>query len=376
MRQLWKVVLFVVLAVMVTACAPVAGPLARVAAPTEPASAAPVAGEGLVVEDALGRTITFAQPPQRVVVAGRGTYMVTGAIFAFPAAQTQVAAFEGGRFNDPTLFLPLVDPTLGEKTILERNAGPEQIAPVVPDAIVLKTTAQELGASLEQLGVPVVYVEMESAEQYFDDLTTLGQLLNTPARAQEIIDYFQVRLDAVAQGLTDLSDADKPRVLVIQYSDEGGEVAFEAPPASWIQTRLVELAGGIPVWTEAAEGGGWATVNFEQIAQWNPDKVFVIAYQRDPGEAIATLQASPEWQALAATQNGEIYGFPSDYFGWDSPDPRWILGLQWLATKLHPDRFAEVDMLEEVRSFFANIYGMDADRIEADIMPALKGDLP
>ena len=378
MQQLWKVALFVVLAVMLAACTPVSGPIARVAAPADTATveSAPATGDEVIVEDALGRTITFAQPPQRVVVAGRGTYMVTGAIFAFPAAQTQVAAFEGGRFNDPTLFLPLVDPTLGEKTILERNAGPEQIAPVVPDAIVLKTTAQELGASLEQLGVPVVYVEMESAEQYFDDLTTLGQLLNTPARAQEIIDYFQVRLDAVAQGLTDLSDADKPRVLVIQYSDEGGEVAFEAPPASWIQTRLVELAGGVPVWSEAAEGGGWATVNFEQIAQWNPDKVFVISYQSDPGEAIATLQASPEWQALAATQNDEIYGFPSDYFGWDSPDPRWILGLQWLATKLHPDRFAEVDMLEEVRSFFANIYGMDADRIEADIMPALKGDLP
>ena len=34
---------------------------------------------------------------------------------------------------------------------------------------------------------------------------------------------------------------------MIQYSEEGGEVAFEVPPAEWIQTRLVELAGGTPV---------------------------------------------------------------------------------------------------------------------------------
>ena len=57
-------------------------------------------------------------------------------------AQTQMAAIEGGRFNDPTIFLPLVDPTFTDKTILERNAGPEQIAPVNPDAIVLKTSAR------------------------------------------------------------------------------------------------------------------------------------------------------------------------------------------------------------------------------------------
>lgn len=327
------------------------------------------------MEDALGRTVTFAQAPTRIVIAGRGTYMVTGATFAFPAAQEKVAAFEGGRFNDPTIFLPFVDPAFDEITILERNAGPEQIAPVNPDAIVLKTTAQELGASLEQLGVPVVYVEMESAEQYFSDLTTLGQLFNTPERAQAIIDYFQTRLDTVAAGLANVAEADKPRVLVLQYSDEGGEVAVEVPPASWIQTRLVEMAGGMPVWTEASEGGGWATVNFEQIAQWDPDKVFVIYYQSDPAEAVAALEASPEWQALRATQNGEIYGFPADFFGWDSPDPRWILGLQWLATKIQPEQFAAIDLMDEVRSFFTEIYGMDAESIEANIMPALKGDL-
>ena len=46
---------------------------------------------------------------------------------------------------------------------LERGAGPEQIAPVAPDAIVLKTAAVEgLGEPLEELGIPVVYVGMET----------------------------------------------------------------------------------------------------------------------------------------------------------------------------------------------------------------------
>lgn len=374
MRTICSAIVFVLFAGILTACTPVSAP-ATSAPPI--ASDAPAATAALVVEDAVGRSVEFETPPSRIVVVGRGTYMVTGAIFTFPAAQDRVAGFEGGRFNDPANFLPFVDPSFAGKSILERNAGPEQVAPVRPDALVLKSTARdELGAALEQLGIPIVYVEMESVEQYFDDITTLGQLLDSSERAQEIIGYMQERLDRVADGLADVIEADKPSVLVIQYSDEGGEVAFEVPPASWLQTRLVELAGGVPVWTEASPGGGWATVNFEQVAQWNPDKVVVIYYQADSQEAVAALAANPEWQALAATQNGELYGFPADIFGWDSPDPRWILGLQWLATKLHPERFADLDIMAEVDSFFNEIYGMDSASIEANILPMLKGDLP
>lgn len=375
MRLLWKVALVVVMTVLLAACRPVTDPSAAEAAAPGEAATETAAGEFTVV-DTLGRTVTFAQPPQRIVIAGRGTYMVTGAMYAFPAAQTQMAALEGGRFNDPTIFLPLVDSTFGDTAILERNAGPEQIAPVNPDAIVLKTTAQELGASLEQLGVPVVYVEMESVEQYFTDLRTLGQLLNTPERAEEIIAYYQERLDSVAAGVAAIAEEDKPSVLMIQYSEEGGEVAFDVPPAEWIQTRMVEMAGGIPVWTEASEGGGWTTVNLEQIAAWNPDQIFIIHYQADAAETVDALTAGSEWQALTAVQNGNVYGFPSDFFTWDSPDPRWILGMQWLAATMHPEQFGDLDILEEARSFFATIYGMDAESIEANVMTTLQGDLP
>ena len=331
--------LFFLLALVVLLSACVAGPPPVADEPsTAPQPAEAVDGEAgaeevglieevaptdVVITDALGREITMEALPQRVVVAGRGTYMVTGALFTFPEASERVAAYEGGRFNDPTTFLPFIDPEFDQITSLEKNAGPEQIAPVNPDAIVLKTTAaDELGPSLETLGIPIVYVEMESVEQYFDDISTLGQLFGDSERAQEIIDFFQVRLDGIDTALADVDDAEKPKVLLIQYSEEGGEVAFEVPSASWLQTRQVELAGGNPVWAEAAPGGGWNTVNFEQIAQWNPDKVFVVTYQSDSTEAVDKLKQNGEWQALAATQNDEIYGFPADIFGWDSPDPR------------------------------------------------------
>ncbi len=378
--------LLLVLVVILSACAVTPPPVAEepaVADTPQPSEAVEseaeldeVAQTETVITDALGREITVETLPQRIVIAGRGTYMVTGAIFTFPEARERLAAYEGGRFNDPTIFLPYIDPDFEQKIALERNAGAEQIAPVNPDAIVLKSSAaDELGPSLEALEIPIIYVEMESVEQYFDDIRTLGQLFGNRERAQEIIDFFQERLDRIDTALAGMDETEKPRVLLIQYSEEGGEVAFEVPSASWLQTRQVELAGGDPAWVEAAPGGGWNIVNFEQIALWNPDKVFVVTYQSDSTEAVAKLKESPEWQALEATQNDEIYGFPADIFGWDSPDPRWILGVTWLGQKIHPDLFTDVDMLDEVKTFFEEIYGMDAQSIEEHILPALKGDL-
>ncbi len=366
----WLLSMSVLVAVvLLVACQPVMPTDAGTAAPAVPSA------EGIQVTDALGNQLTFAAAPQRIVVAGKGTYMVTGAVFMFPEAQTTLAAFEGGRYNDPVNFIPLVDPNFDAITILERNAGPEQIAPVTPDAIILKTTAREdLGVPLEALGVPIVYVEMESAEQYFADIMTLGQLFGNTARAQEIIDFFQARLDRIDTALAGIGDADKPSVLLIQYSEEGGAIAFQVPAADWLQTRQVEIAGGAPVWKEAAPGGGWNTINFEQVAQWNPDQIFIVTYQSDAKAVVDSLVQTPEWQALDAVKNGEVYGFPEDIFGWDSPDPRWILGVSWLGKKIHPDQFADLDMLQEIHEFFRVTYGLDEQTIDEHIVPALTGD--
>jgi hypothetical protein len=68
-------------------------------------------------------------------------------------------------------------------------------------------------------------------------------------------------------------------------------------PGSWMQTVQVEIAGGVPV------------------------------FRSDPDPVMEQLKADPAWQGLRAVQNGELYAFPADFYGWDVPDPRWILGV-------------------------------------------------
>jgi iron complex transport system substrate-binding protein len=384
MRRLPYAFFFLLIFAMLAAgCRPAAAPAASQPASQPTATSAldeiPQPGDvpaGIQVDDALGRRVTFAAPPQRIVLAGKSLFMVADALYAFPEAAERVVALGSTGQGGNEGFIPVVDPTYGSKTILDGQAGPEQIAAVRPDAVVLKSfMAEQLGAPLGALGIPVVYVDLETPDQYERDLLTLGQLFQNEGRARQILRYYQDRLAQVTQVTGGLSEAEKPSVLVLYYSDKDGEVAFNVPPLSWIQTQLVETAGGAPVWADANPAGGWTKVSFEQVAAWNPDYVYVIAYFNDPAEVVANLHANPQWRLLRAVQEQHLAAFPGDFYSWDQPDPRWILGQLWLAKSLHPERFAGLDLATETQQFYQELYGLEAADFQQEVLPLVKGAL-
>ncbi|NQS91429.1 MAG: ABC transporter substrate-binding protein [Chloroflexi bacterium] len=145
---------------------------------------------------------------------------------------------------------------------------------------------------------------------------------------------------------------------------------------SWLQTRLVEMAGGEPIWKDLEISGGWTIVNLEQIAVWDPDQIFLIDYAGEANTVKEELRNNPIWSNFSAVQNDQLYAYAYDFYSWDQPDTRWILGLQWLATKIHPELTAELDILEEVNSFYSTLYGLDQESIDKDVLPNLTGDIP
>jgi iron complex transport system substrate-binding protein len=330
----------------------------------------------ITITDSTGHSVTLESLPQRVVVAGKATIMVQDAVYLFAEANERIVGIENRR-QSAYSFLPFIDPALEDKSILEINAGPEQIAALQPDLVILKSfMIDQLGAPLESLGIPVLYVDLENPEAFYQDVATLGGVFGDNDRADEIIDFYQSRAEEITQAVSDLTDANKPEVLVLEYSDKGGEVAFNVPPTTWLQTSMVEMAGGTPVWVDDAEGGGWMIVTIEQIAAWDPDKIFVIDYSGNASTVVEGLKTDSLWMSLSAVQNDQLYAFAYDIYSWDQPDTRWILGLQWLATKIQPELFSDIDILSEVESFYSLLYGMDSESIESDIFPLLTGDIP
>jgi iron complex transport system substrate-binding protein len=330
----------------------------------------------LRVTDAAGRAVALDAPPRRIVVVGHGPFMTLHVLYMFPSARSRVVGREekGGGDNE---FLPLVDTAFARQAVL-RNPGPEEIAALRPDLVITRgSTLDALGKALSQLRIPVVYLGLETPEQFARDVTNLGTLLGDPERARAINAFYAARLARLRAAREGTERAARPRVLLLEYSDRGGAAAVRVPARAWMQTQEVEAAGGEPVWMEAATPtSGWTVTNVEQIARWDPDRIFLVVWYRlDPAQVLATLKADPQWRALRAVKAGALHALPSDYFGWDSPDPRWLLGMSWLAKTLHPDRFADLDLRAEIRAFFGTLYGMDAATIDTHVMPRIRLDV-
>ena len=226
-----------------------------------------------IITDTLGREISVPPEPERIALAGRGVIMLADALYAFPGAAGKIVGMsrtDQGMGN----FIELLDPDLADKFHWTNDVGPEQLLEAKPDVVILKDFMRDkLGKSLENLGIAVVYLNLETPERFLRDLTTLGDLLNQPERAEELIAFYNREKDAV-QRATENNSSD---TLVLYHSTKGGAVSFMVPPGGWIQTTITELAGGKPVWLEEILSPGWNRIGLEQILAWDPEKIFIIS---------------------------------------------------------------------------------------------------
>jgi len=327
------------------------------------------------VIDALGRSVSFEKQPEKIIIIGKATTMLNNTIFLFPEAPERVISYEQ-RLQMDVDFITTIFEEMANKTLVDRDATAEQVAPLNPDLVILKTYMRDkVGLPIETIGIPVVYLDLESPEQFYIDLRTIGQIFGNSARAEQLVTLYKANEARISEALSGLSDDAKPSALMLEYKNKGGEVAFAVPPVDYLQTLIVEKAGGNPVWKEVITNGGWTVVTLEQIAAWNPDMIFLVDYNGNAAEVISGLKQDVKWQALKAVINGKLYAFPVDFLSWDQPDPRWGLGELWLASKIHPERFPAFNMEDEVVSFYTDYYGLDVTIITEIILPLLAGDL-
>jgi iron complex transport system substrate-binding protein len=338
----------------------------------------PLAAEGepeppaeITVEDSFGRTVELPEVPSRIVLAGRATIMLVDVIYLFPGVGERIVGV--GRTNQGIGdFFPVLDDDPGAKRRLGRSAGAEEILAADPDLVILKSQMRSnLGTALENAGATVLYLDLETPEQYARDIRVLGDVLDQPERAEEIVSLFEERAEALREATGGL---ERPEVLVLSYTRSGDEYSFRVSPESWIQTDQVRLAGGEPMRTDAATSPGWNQIEFEQIAAWDPAVIVLISYRTDAAEPKRRVLADELWAELQAVRNGRVYAMPSDYYSWGQPDTRWILGAAWMAYALHPAQFEE-PFEERIRAFFREFYGIGAQDYRVEIAPRLSGDL-
>ncbi len=321
--------------------------------------------------DALGREVELSSEPSRIIIIGKQAPMLTNFMYLFDTADKKLLALEK-RSQSADEFLKLIDKDIDKKFKLERGAGAEQVVPLNPDMVILKTSMRDtIGKPLEDLSIPVAYVEFENIEQIYRDLRIFADILNENQRGEDLISSYQQYYQEVQDKLNSNNSAEKMTVLILQAESEDQKYTFKVPAANWLQTDMVEKAGGIVVWKEANQAGGWTEVNMEQISNWNADLIYIVNYQGQAPEIVRNLENDEIWKNLNAIKSEHVYAFAYDFLSWDQPDPRWILGYSWMAFRQNRQSISSSDIKDLIKDYYEKFFNLGESVFVEKINPMM-----
>ena len=93
---------------------------------------------------------------------------------------------------------------------------------------------------------------------------------------------------------------------------------------------------------------GLEKISFEKLLNYNPDVIFV-----QTAVVYNDIKDDPMWKNLKAVKNGRIYLVPTQPFNWIDRPPSFmrVLGIQWLAKKLHPQTY-KIDLNKRTKEYY------------------------
>ncbi|WP_062431698.1 ABC transporter substrate-binding protein [Herbidospora daliensis] len=311
------------------------------------APAAPVAPKAISVQN-CGRTLTFDQPPAKVVtgyqpsletllalglqdrIVGRTAFEENGPDGFLPG---QKAAYDTITQISPTIMLPQKEVMLAQGADFVIDNGQSSF-----DAAGGYATVDELQAA----GAPVFILGnwcspeetlKSTVEQTFTDLRNLGIVFGVQDRAEKLIADLQAQLADVEKRI-----AGRPKVKVL--ATDGGTGPVTAYGGAGLMNQMIAKAGGENVL--AATRADYSEFSVEQVAASNPEALLVLDYVVYDGKAAATADTKAS-DVLGVAKNSpaaqarRVLPIPAAAA---HPGYRNILAVVEIAKFLHPDAFA------------------------------------
>ncbi len=238
----------------------------------------------------------------------------------------------------------------------------EELLKLKPDVVFYSATNDDERQIYENAGIPAVgfstiLSNYNSVETYADWINLLGQIFGDTGRAEKIIEEGRNVQNKILARVNNLDDTQKPRVLILFNYDDAN---MTAAGSNFFSEYWIGTAGGINV---ASEFKGQGKINMEQVYQWNPDIIFITNFSpRLAEDLLENKIEGADWSLVKAVKEGKVYKFPLGMYRWFPPASDTPLVLQWLATKIQPKLFSDIDMDKEITEYYKKYYGVDLSK--------------
>ncbi|WP_321365905.1 cobalamin-binding protein [uncultured Desulfuromusa sp.] len=262
--------------------------------------------------DALNRTVTIQESPQRIVSL---VPSITETLFNLGLENRIVAATDFCTYPEAAQKLPKVggyaDPSLESILIYQPN--------LVIAAADMNRPA--LVRRLELMGIPVYVVHSQTVAETLKTIQDIALITGAEKQGKKLVDSINKRIQTVQRQIAGRAPVTTIECVMLQPLTVAG-------PDTFIND-IINIAGG----KNAVPKGPsrYPTWNTEALLSVDPEAIIVSTYPGQP----APKHFFDGWPQLKAVKNNHIILIEADWI--HRPGPRMILGIEALAKALHPD---------------------------------------
>jgi iron complex transport system substrate-binding protein len=269
----------------------------------------------MTFKDALGRDITLASAPKRIIplapslteilyYIGLGDYVagVTEYSYYPPEARERPSV---GSYVDPNI---------------------EKLISLSPD-LVIGTKDGNLPNSvylLEQARIPVYVVNPRNVRDALSTIDEIGSLCGVSDTAHQLVQGLEKRLEKVRDAV---ASGDRPLVFM-QINNS----PIMTVNKNTFMDDLILLSGGRNM--TAGEPNTYPRISIEEVIRKKPD-IIIIATMGNRGEFEKVREEWMKWKSIPAVKNNRVYLIDSDII--NRPSQRIIDGLEAMARLIHPE---------------------------------------
>ncbi|EOU0299580.1 ABC transporter substrate-binding protein [Escherichia coli] len=255
--------------------------------------------------------------------------------------------------------------SLGDLT----HVDAEKLVALHPQVVFVTNYApQEMIDKISSLGIPAVAISLRHDDEgernklnpvmadeeqayvkgLYEGIMLIGNIINKPEEAKALIKATENGRRMVSNRLQLLPEEQRVRA----YMANPELTTYGSGKYTGL---MMKHAGAVNV--AASTIKGFKQVSIEQVIEWNPQVIFV--QNRYPA-VVNEIQSSPQWQVIDAVKNHCVYLMPEYAKAWGYPMPEAMgIGELWMAKKLYPEKFNDVDMHKIVNGWYRTFYRTD-----------------
>jgi len=294
----------------------------------------------LTVTDKLGRTVTVDVPVKRAVI------VITHELIPAMNLWNQVAGVSRWAEENCDLYKAIVreNPSLKKPTVgAGTNVNVEAVLKLNPGLVITWTYNPDTIRFLEQKGIKVIGIYPDSLKELYEVIRMHGKLFGKEKKAEEVIAEMEEIFSLIRNRVSKIPPEKRKKVLHL-----GGKPTTVSCGVG-VVNDIINIAGGInPAGSINSRN---TDVSIERIVEWDPDVIFIWGLA---GYNEAWIYGNSQWRFVKAVREHRVYKLPR----WSTWSPRLAPIALYMAMKLYPEQFKDVNFEEVADRFYQKVFGI------------------